>query len=59
MCIRVCGVLTLTICNAMICITVQGRKEGRKVGEGSGCPCLWVLSPSPSGRIEGGVEGVN
>ena len=24
-----------------------GREEGRKVGEGSGCPCLWVLSPSP------------
>ena len=34
-----------------------GRKEGRKVGEGSGCPRLRVLSPSPPGRI-GGVEGV-
>ena len=34
-----------------------GRKEGRKVGEGSGCPRLWVLSPSPPGGI-GGVEGV-
>ena len=35
----------------------EGRKEGRKVGEGSGCPCLWVLSPSPPGGI-GGVEGI-
>ena len=36
---------------------VEGRKEGRKVGEGSGCPHLRVLSPSPPGGI-GGVEGV-
>ena len=34
----------------------EGRKEGRKVGEGSGCPRLRVLSPSPPGGIGG--EGV-
>ena len=35
----------------------KGRKEGRKVGEGSGCPRLRVLSPSPPGRIGGGGGG--
>ena len=38
-------------------LSLRYRKEGRKVGEGSGCPRLRVLSPSPPGGI-GGVEGV-
>ena len=38
---------------------LEGRKEGRKVGEGSGCPRLWVLSPSPLGGIGGGWKGLS
>ena len=39
-------------------LKTPGIWMGRK--EGSGCPHLWVLSPSPPGRIGGGggVEGV-
>ena len=37
----------------------SGRKEGRKVGEGYGCPRLRVLSPSPPGGIGGGWRGLS
>ena len=35
----------------------EERKEERKVEEGSGCPRLQVLSPSPPGGIGGGGGG--